>query len=393
MFGGTPLFDEPLHVNKPNAVDRDRLIELIDPMLARRWFSDGELVREFEHEIARLAQVRHCVATCNGTLALQIAFSTLGLTGEVIVPSFTFIATVRALRWLNLVPVYCDVSPDTHNIDYNQVERLITPRTTAVVGVHLWGQPCDIEPLREIADRHGLALVFDAAHALGSSYRGRPVGGFGDAEVFSFHATKFVNTGEGGAITTNDDILAGRLRAERRFGLEIDDGVVDAGTNGKMAEICAAVGLTYVERFDQLVVANEATYRQYESELADIPGISLLRPDKTEESNYQYVVTLIDETVAGISRDELLAVLQAENILAKRYFYPGCHRIIPGRNAEDGALPVTEDLVQKVLVLPGGASISRSEIKGVCETLRFAINQGGEIRDALGNRAACRAAE
>lgn len=388
----TPLFDEPLHVNKPNAVDRDRLISLIDPMLERRWFSDGELVREFEQEIARLAGVRHCVATCNGTLALQIAFRALGLSGEVIVPSFTFIATVQALRWLDITPVYCDVDPVTQNIDPDQVERLITPRTTAILGVHLWGHACDVARLQAIADRHGLALVFDAAHALGCSYQGRPVGGFGIAEVFSFHATKFVNTGEGGAITTNDDVFAGKLRAERRFGLENGDGVLDAGTNGKMAEICAAMGLTYLERFDELIAANESTHRHYESELTDIPGVLLLPAVRSEKSNYQYVVTMIDEYRAGISRDELMRVLHAENILAKRYFHPGCHRIVPGRNGDSGALPVTEKLVQTVLVLPGGASVRAEEVQGVCDTLRLAVRNAGEVRESMGFRAACKVA-
>jgi dTDP-4-amino-4,6-dideoxygalactose transaminase len=393
IFSGKPLFDEPLHVNKPNAINRERLISLIDPMLSRRWFSDGELVREFEREIARLAGAAHCVATCNGTLALQIVLRTLGLSGEAIVPSFTFVATAQALRWLNLTPVYCDVSPETHTIDPKQVESLITPRTQAIVGVHLWGQPCDIAALSEIADRHGLALVFDAAHGLGSTYRGRPIGGFGVAEVFSFHATKFVNTGEGGAITTNDERLAARLRSERRFGFDSEEGPLDAGTNGKMAEICAAVGLTYLECFDQLIAANQATHRKYQDGLAGIPGVSILALDEGDRNNHQYVVTEIDESRAGLSRDELMRVLQADNILAKRYFYPGCHRTIPGRHGEAGQLPVTEKLVGSVLVLPGGASISPDQVETVCETLRLAVENGDEIRQALGSQAACKAAQ
>ena len=186
VFGGKARFDQPLHVNRPNAINRDRLVELIDGMLASRWYSDGKLVREFEERIAKVAGVRHCVATCNGTLALQMTFRSLAVAGEVIVPSFTYIATVQALRWLGITPVFCDVNPATHNIDPRHVERLITPRTRGILGAHLWGQPCEVDALRAIADRHRLALVFDAAHALGSTYGDRPVGSFGVAEVFSF---------------------------------------------------------------------------------------------------------------------------------------------------------------------------------------------------------------
>jgi len=388
VFGGRPLFDEPLHVNKPNLASRDRLFERIDGMLARRWFSDGQLVREFEEHIGRLTGVRHCVATCNGTLALEIAIRALNLTGEVIVPSFTFAATVQALRWLNITPVFCDVDPETHTIDPGHVERLMAPRTSRIIAVHLWGQPCDIDALTAIAKRHRLALVFDSAHALGSSYRGRPIGGFGTAEVFSFHATKFVNTAEGGAITTDDDAVAARLRAARDFGFDADDRIVGVGTNGKMSEICAAMGLTYLESFDELIAANQATYAQYKADLADIKGISLLPLDTVEKCNYQYIVTVVDESITRISRDELLQVLQAENIFAKRYFYPGCHRMVPtAPGGEDASerLSVTEKLARTVLVLPGGASIDNREVQGVCETLRFAVKYGTQIRNAFAN--------
>ena len=380
---GTPRFPDPLYVNKPNAVNRARFIELMDAMFASRWFSDAELVRDFERQIARLTGVRHCVATCNGTQALQLMYRALGLAGEVIVPSFTFIATIQALRCINATPVYCDVHRDTHNMNAAQVERLITPRTSAIVGVHLWGQSCDVDALTEVAHRHSLPLIFDAAHAFGSSYRGRPVGSFGAAEAFSFHATKFINTGEGGAVTTNDDALAGRLRAVRRFGFQGEE-VLDGGTNAKMPEICAALGLTYLESFDELIAANHAVYSLYRSQLSELPGISLLAPDQLGKSNYQYVVVSIDELAAGLSRDELLRILTADNILARRYFFPGCHRLIPGAYPlAPSALPVTEDLLSTVLVLPGGASIGAQEVHRVCQTLRLAVSSSVEVRAAL----------
>jgi dTDP-4-amino-4,6-dideoxygalactose transaminase len=387
MFGGKPLFERPLHVNRPNAVNREHLLELVDGMLEARWFSNGRLVEEFEDTIARHVNVKHCVATCNATRALEIAIRSLDLRGEVIVPSFTFVATVQALRWVGVTPVFCDADPTTQNIDPAQVEKLITARTTAILAVHLWGQPCDIDALQAIADRHRLSLLFDAAHAFGSSYKSKPIGGHGAAEVFSFHATKFVNTGEGGAITTNDLALAKRMRSMRAFGVDPGGNNVDIGTNGKMPEICAAMGLTYLKSLGELLSANQATYNKYESELAGIPGISLLNLGKTGKCNYQYVVTMVEETESGISRDELIKILRAENILAKRYFYPGCHHLAPGVPT-DGShhLPVTEKLVRTVLVLPGGASIDGDEIRGVCETLRLATKNCSQIRKARESR-------
>ncbi len=388
IVSGSPPRGDALHVNQPNAVNRDRLIELIDPMFARRWFSNGQLVREFEQRVARIAGVRHCVATCNGTVALQLAYRAVGVSGEVIVPSFTFVATVQALRWIHATPVYCDVDPVTHNLDAARVEGLISSRTRAIVGVHLWGQACDVESLTEVAERHSLPLVFDAAHAFGCSYQGRPVGSFGAAEAFSFHATKFLNTGEGGAVTTNDDAVAERLRAERCFGFQGEESVLDGGTNGKMPEICAAVGLTYLESFDELIAANQAVYRQYKDELADAPGISLLSPDRAGRSNYQYIVTSVDEAQAGVTRDELIQILRAENILAKRYFYPGCRRLVP--EADPGSslpLPVTDRLLASVLVLPGGASMTSGDVQRVCEMIKLALSHSAEIRSAVASRA------
>ena len=168
-------------------------------MLDNRWLTNnGPFVREFEGQVARLAGVKHCIATCNGTVALEIAIRAAGLSGEVIVPSFTFIATAHALQWQEITPVFADIDPQTHHLDPRCVEKMITPRTTGIVAVHLWGAPCDIESLSAIASKHGLKLLFDAAHAFGSSYKGRAIGSFGQGEVFSFHATKFINTLEGG---------------------------------------------------------------------------------------------------------------------------------------------------------------------------------------------------
>src|SRR5258708_490010 len=219
LFGGPPAFTEILHVGRPNIGNRQKFEARVDDILDRRWLTNGgRYVQEFEQCITELTGVRHCIAMCNATVALEIAIRALGMTGEVIVPSFTFIATAHALQWQGVRPVFCDIDPQNHTIDPARVEQLITPQTTGIIAVHLWGGVCNIEALSEIATRRGLKLLFDSAHAFGCSYKGGMIGAFGDAEVFSFHATKFLNSLEGGAVMTNNDELARKIRLMKNFG-------------------------------------------------------------------------------------------------------------------------------------------------------------------------------
>jgi dTDP-4-amino-4,6-dideoxygalactose transaminase len=322
-------------------------------------------------------------------VGLEIAVRALGLSGEVIVPSFTFVATAHCLQWLGITPVFCDVAPDHergHNLDPRQVERLITARTSGILATHLWGCPCDVEALAAIAARHGLKLFFDAAHAFGCSYRGRMIGGWGDAEVFSFHATKFFNTFEGGAITTNDDVLAERLRLMHNFGFAGLDTVVSVGTNGKMSEMSAVMGLTGLEDLDEFVAVNRDNYHRYHQELDGLPGVWVLSYEEGEAQNYQYIVLEIEEARAGLSRDDLMAILQAERVRARRYFYPGCHRMEPYRSLYPDAgrrLPVTERLTECVLTLPTGTAVSVDQADEICDLIRFSLKHGSEVRSRL----------
>ncbi len=392
IFGGDPAFSEKLHVGRPNIGNRDRLLQRIDDILSRRWLSNnGCCVQELERRISELHGVRHCIAVCNATVALEIAAQALGLNGEVIVPSFTFIATAHALQWLGLTPVFCDVDRRTHNIDPCQIEPLITPRTSGIVGVHLWGRPCEVEALTRLAENYGLSLIFDAAHAFGCSHKGRMIGNFGSLEVFSFHATKFFNTFEGGAIVTNDDALAAKVRAMKNFGFRGPEETIAVGTNGKMSEVSAAMGLTGLESLEEFVTVNHRNYQRYQAELADVPGIHFLTFDERERHNYQYIVLEVDETLAQISRDQLLEILHAENILARRYFYPGCHRVEPYRSRflqAESFLPVTEMLTNCVLVLPTGTAVNAEDVDGICEIIRLVVKDNREIGEELLRRAA-----
>lgn len=385
VFGGDPAFAEKIHVGRPNIGDRARLMERIEDVLDRRWLSNnGPYVQEFERRVAEHAGVKHCVATCNGTVALEIAIRALGLTGEVIVPSFTFIATAHALQWQEITPVFADVLPGTHRLDPASVEACVTPRTTGIIGVHLWGQACEVDPLKTIARRHELKLMFDASHAFGSRSGSVPVGGFGEAEVFSFHATKFVNSLEGGAIVTNDDDLAGRIRLMKNFGFLGYDNVGYVGTNGKMSEFNAAMGLTSLDSVDAFIEINHRNHRAYRDALSRIPGVSLMIYDESSLNNCQYVVAEIDSRPELVSRDRLIEILWAENVLARRYFHPGCHRMMPYRTRQPDAgarLPVTERVASRVLVLPTGQTLSEETIRSISGLIRFCMEHASEIND------------
>jgi len=377
-------------VGRPNLGDKERLLERINDIFERLWFTNnGQYVQEFEKRIRECIGAKYCFAICNGTAALEIAVRALGLTGEVIVPSFTFIATAHALRWLGIEPIFCDVDSETHNLNPSEVERLISPRTTGIIGVHLWGRACDVDALCHIADRNGLRILFDSAHAFGCTYRGRMIGNFGDAEIFSFHATKFVNSFEGGAVVTNNDDLAKEIELTRNFGFADYDQVVRLGINGKMTEICAAMGLTSLEGMDEVVAANMRNYELYGKEIESAPGLTLIPYTSLERCNYQYVVVRVDERQTNLSRDVLVRILHAEGVLARRYFTPGCHRMEPyasDATANNRNLPVTDRLCNEILVLPTGLAINKKSIQAICQILRFALENAesilGKFRDS-----------
>lgn len=390
IFGAQPALKQNLHVGRPNIGDRQRLLQRFQDIVDGLWLTNGgPYLQQFEKSVAQFLGVKHCIGICNATVALEIAIRALGLKGEVIVPSFTFIATAHALKWQEITPVFCDIDPRTHNIDPDRIEELITPETTGILGVHLWGRPCDIDRLEKMAERRELKLLFDSAHAFGSSYKGRMIGNFGGAEVFSFHATKFFNTFEGGAVVTNDDDLAEKIRLMHNFGFAGYDKVIYLGTNGKMSEVAAAMGLTNLESVKEFIAINRDNYQAYVEALTGLDGVSLIQFDDAERNNYQYVVVELDRSKTEITRDQLIEVLWAENILARRYFSPGCHNMEPYRSLMPDAarlLPETERLAERVLVLPTGTSVNREDIKTICAIIRAAVENGKELTQKLAER-------
>ncbi len=384
LLGGSSAFNDKLYVGRPNIGDREQLIKRINNILDSRWLTnDGPYVRELEQKIAGFVKVKHCVAVCNATIGLEIATRSLEMSSEAILPSMTFIATAHALQWQKITPVFCDINPKTWNIDPEKIEKLITSRTTGIIGVHLFGRPCNMKALAKIAYKYNLKLLYDAAHAFGCSSDGKMIGNFGDAEVFSFHATKFFNSLEGGAIVTNNDDLADKMRLMRNFGFSGYDKVDSIGTNGKMNEFSAAMGLTSFDNLSNVIKINYQNYCKYEKELKNLRGIKLINYRKNEKNNFQYIVLDINDKITNINRDQLNEILWAENVMSRRYFYPGCHKMEPycsNSKYSSCRLPETEKIANRLLSLPTGTNMDKSKIKKLCNLIKFCINHSLEIK-------------
>jgi dTDP-4-amino-4,6-dideoxy-D-glucose transaminase len=384
LFGGSRAFEQNHRVGRPNPIVRERFLERINRALDAEWLSNmGPLSLEFEERVAELSGTRHCVSLCNATVAMQMLVGdpeTGGEPGdEVIVPALTFPATAHAVAWRGLRPVFCDVDPVTGLIDPDGVEELLSPRTRAILGVHLWGQACDVPRLEKIAAEAGVRLFFDAAPAVGCTYEDTPIGSFGDAEVFSFHATKVVNSFEGGAVVTNDDDLAERLRQARNFGFTEDGTVGLVGTNGKLSEAAAAMGLTSLESLDEAIAHNSANHRTYMRALADVPGVTPYDYGPRHRNSHHYMMVTVEPEHAGLDRDLLLQVLDAEHVLARPYFSEPLHLMKPYAGAHQARLPGAESLCTRLLALPTGPAVRDEDIEIICDVIRVAVAHGSQI--------------
>lgn len=383
ILGGEPAFTEPLHVGRPNLGDRWAYQQRLDDIWQRRWLSNnGRYVQEFEEQVAALCGRRYCVAVANGTLALEIMVRVTEFPGNIVVPAWTFIATAHACELAGRTPRFVDVERATHNIDAKAVSKVLCYRDGGILAAHLWGHPCNVIPLDALRWRELVFLLFDAAHAFGCTHEGKPLPSYGDAAALSFHATKIVNSGEGGAIVTDDPMIEQRARQMRNFGYDWGN-VVGLGTNAKMSELHAALGLTNLKRLPDFIAHNEAVYQTYGlylGEQAGLPGIRLL--PHHQGSNHHYVVLEIDAP-CPLTRDELLMVLQWENVLARRYFWPGCHRVEPYRSRPYDPLPTTERLAETVLVLPTGMAVRRGEAAKVGELIQEAVEKATMVRNKL----------
>jgi dTDP-4-amino-4,6-dideoxygalactose transaminase len=363
------------HVGRPNMPDKKKVLDKISQVLDNQWLTNmGPLSLELEERIAEMLGVKHCICVCNATIGLELLQRALDLKGEVIIPSFTFIATAHSLRWQRIDPVFCDVRLEDHLIDPDQIEALTTPRTSAIMAVPIWGQPCDYEVLQNIADKHGLKLIFDSAHAFGCKSADRYLGGFGDAEVFSFHATKVFSTGEGGAITTNSEKLADKLRLMRNFGFTAYDRTDHIGTNAKMSEFAAAYGLANLDDLDSIISHNHLIHKAYLKEFSKFDEISFLDYNFDGISTFQYVVAKVSAKI----RDSLVQYFHTEGVLLRRYFYPGCHRMEPYQSCEKYGsinLQITEQISSEIVIFPTGKQVTTEDINDFAHLFESFINQ------------------
>jgi dTDP-4-amino-4,6-dideoxygalactose transaminase len=367
---------EPFRFIAPTLPPLDEVLALYAPAYRQGMITNSRIVARFEAAVAERLGVRHCVAVSSCTCGLMLVFKALGVEGEVILPSFTFFATAHSALWSRLRPVFADCDPETWTICPEDAERKITSRTTAILGVHIYGNPCEIGTLSRIAARNRLKLVFDAAHAFGSEYQGRPIGQFGDAEVFSLSPTKLLVAGEGGLVTTNDAALARRVRSGRNYG---DAGSYDPellGLNSRMAEFNAAVGLAWLRMVDAKVERHNLIAAQYARLLRSLRGVGfqVVRPGNV--SSYKDFSVHIDAGACGISRDELRAALLAENIETKTYFSPAVHqqRLYRAFSASvRGSLRRTELLAAGILSLPIYHALPLETVARVAQAVREAM--------------------
>ena len=376
ILGGEPAFKQPLHVGRPNLPDRKVFDKYVDQIFDSRWLTNnGPLVREFQEKLEEFLQVNHCIPICNGTIALELAERALGFKNEVVLPSFTFVATAHSLQWQKITPVFADIQKDDVTIDPAFIRRVLTPNTSGIIGVHVYGHPCNHQAIQEIAEERNIKVLYDAAHSFGCEVDGTPVATLGDASIFSFHATKFFNSFEGGAVATNDDGLAEQIRLMTNFGFAGNkkDKVDYLGTNGKMTEISAAMGLAMLESVESVREKNKENYGIYRNAFSNIEGIELIEPPASlTNHNWQYVIAKVNKEIFGLSRDSLIEALEAENILARRYFYPGCHWMHPYKKTYQDIsllLPNTDSLAEQVISFPTGQAIGLSEIEGTLEAI------------------------
>ena len=361
--------DKKIFVTQPSLPDLEEFLPYLKEIWKEKWLTNnGRFHQEFEKALAEYLGVEYVSLFCNGTSALQIGLQALRITGEVITTPFTFAATTHSIYWNACASVFCDIDPVTLNLNPEKVESLITPQTTAILPVHVFGNPCDVVKLKSIADSYGLKLFYDAAHAFGVEVDGTSILNYGDLSMLSFHATKIFNTFEGGALITNKKSLKKRIDFLKNFGFADEVTVVAPGVNGKMDEFHSALGLLQLKSIDKEINKAQKITQLYCNSLKGVPGITILPEMARVKYNYSYFPILIDEEEYGLSRDELYNILRNKGIFVRRYFYPLVSQFPSYRNlpsAQKEVLPVAEKISQQVLCLPLYAELEEKIIKQI----------------------------
>jgi dTDP-4-amino-4,6-dideoxygalactose transaminase len=384
IHGGRPLFSQRFRFIRPTLPPLDAVIENYRAAYEDGLITNANVVAKFEAAVAERLQVKHAVAVSSCTSGMMMTLRALGVTGEVIIPSFTFFATGHAARWNGLTPVFADCLPDTWNVDPADVERKITERTKALLIVHLYGNPANVDALAKIAQRHNLKLVFDGAHAFGSAYRGRPIGQFGDAEAFSLSPTKLLVAGEGGLVTTNDATLAKAIRTMRNYG---DSGAYDPewlGMNARMSEFNAALALTGLADIDERIRRRNQIAQMYTDQLCSLPGLRFQSVHPTDVHTFKDYSIHVTPSQFGMTRDQLAEGLLAENIETKKYFYPPMHMQTLYKSFHDAGrndLKITEGVTGGILSLPIYELLPDSTIETVSRAIHRLANSASTRKE------------
>ena len=366
-------FPEPIYVTRPLLPPVPALAERLNDIWAAKWLTNaGAQHVELEDAIRRVLQVEQLSLFNNGTIALLCAIRALELTGEVITTPFTFPATPHALAWSGITPVFADIDPDRLTLDPARVEERITPKTTGILAVHVYGVPCDVDGLAAVAAKHGLRLLYDGAHAFGVRIGGTGIGRYGDATMFSFHATKLFHTAEGGAIACGDAALRHRIERLNNFGIADQETVECVGLNGKMNELQAALGLEVLRELDVEIRRREQVLRRYRERLGNVAGLRLMPQLPDVDSSYQYCTIRIDAASFGRSRDGIQALLKTYNVFARKYFFPlcsdyDCYRDLPSAKAD--CLPISQTAASQVLCLPLYGALPLDAVDAICDII------------------------
>lgn len=367
ILGGQPAFEHKIHIVKPVLPEFDTLTGGVIEMLNTGMVTKGKHLESFENAVANHLDVKHAVGVSSCTSGLMLTYRGFGLSGDVIVPSFTFMATVSALVWCGLRPVFADVNRETTNLDPAAAEAAITPRTTAIVAVHNFGNPADIDALQAVADRHGLKLIFDAAHGFGALYQGQPVGAQGDAQIYSLSPTKLLIASEGGIVATKHDQLAAFIRKGREYG---NDGKYDSefpGLNARMPEFNALLGLKSLDLLEAAAENRNSYAGVFQEVMGRLPGIGFQTVTNGDRCSYKDFSITVDSAKFGITRDELAQALAAENIDTRKYYDPPVHRQTAYSHFYDGRpLPNTEWLASNSLSFPIWSKMEADVLERIC---------------------------
>ena len=364
---------EPIYVTRPVMPPLEEFVKSLEEIWeSRRLTNIGKFHKEFEQALRDYLGVKYISLFANGTLALMIALQVLRITGEVITTPFSFVATTHALHWNGIRPVFCDIEPEFYNIDANKIEAAITPKTTAILPVHVYGNPCNVNKIAEIADTYGLKVIYDACHAFGVTINGNSILNHGDLSVLSFHATKVFTTFEGGAIVCHDGKTKKRIDFLKNFGFAGETIVVGPGINAKMSEFQAAFGLIQLKYIDQAIEQRKKIAELYRNNLGNIKGLRMLHDIEGVRHNYQYFPILIDGREFGKSRDDVYDELKKHNIYTRRYFYPlisqfPTYKGLPSASAAN--LPTAENITKQILCLPIYPDLELEIVEKVCQIL------------------------